>query len=437
MSEDTNFSPDMNRTFKKEKDPLNKYFDWDSAPKFLEKYKENASMKSFAEDVIRYLSMTVSEQKHLLRNNVNMIAYKQHYQELKNTFPKLNANPTGLTIDQILAQDRHFVRKYVENNVGAQILASMPGCTRVLDGKKWEIKHHKLTQFEWPLFTKTFKNLGVVNVGPEGVKSEGMGWGMQYEIPFTTLDQAAGGIFDIDYWHVFFLAERMGIFGDQRIFLGGAGTNTSDRGAPNLKGLHNSKFTAATPYPGSGGSVDDDFTAGLADWNDAYETMLTAYRTTKLFAKPSRNILVTSSGLASEMFINDSTVGALKTLYQQIQDKWYRSNNQMDQWWVSQHLFNGASSAANQQIMTLKLSPSYIKRTIVYPLQRKAILDKRYSDDVAFAYITGDILQIYESSCILKQSTLATASLDGWVESGLFMTATTSGQQVRTSGRET
>ena len=424
-----------NTSIRDSKDPLHKYFDWSTLEKdhFLQKWNTGPQAQTFIEDVIRYLSMNLTEQKKYLRANNVSANYREHYEYLKNAFPVLNANPTGLTIDQILGQDRHFHRTYYNNNTFAQILSTVPGCTRVLEGgKKWEIKHHDLTNYEWPKFTRDFTNLGVVNVGPEGVKSSGMGWGAEYRIPFTVIEEAAGGIYDIDYWHIFFLSTKMGIFGDERGWLGSKGENTTGKGATNLYGLHNwtdlaGNTATATQLPG-GGSTDEVLTAGKADFDDLFVTFLGNFRTYKVYGG-GKNVLVSTSGISDEMFVNDSAVGAEKTLYQMMQDKWFRSG-QVDSWWVTNNLEYDTNALTNQRVMMMKLSPNYIKRTIVYPLQRKAIMDKRYSDDVAFAYITGDILQVYQHTAISVCAGDCTSSNVGWSMNGKFMDSNTQGQRI-------
>ena len=77
-----------------------------------------------------------------------------------------------------------------------------------------------------------------------------------------------------------------------------------------------------------------------------------------------------------------------------------------------------------------KNHPNYIKRTIVYPLQRKAILNKKYSDDVAFAYFTGDILTVYDANAIVMSASDVVTNYKGWTMNGLFMDANTRGQRV-------
>ena len=93
-----------------EKDPLNRFDGWDTAPDFLLKMVANSKdpqgAKGFMEQVIRELNMTPREQKKYLRPDPVSHAYRENYQELLREIPRLNVNPTGLTIEQILASDR-------------------------------------------------------------------------------------------------------------------------------------------------------------------------------------------------------------------------------------------------------------------------------------------------------------------------------------------
>jgi hypothetical protein len=415
-----------------DKDPLNK-FSWDSAPNWLVEMSERANFgfntpietKAFMEQFIRELMMTPAEQKKFLRPDVIPHSYRENYQELKNAFPRLNANPTGLTIEQILGIDRHFHRTYVNNNVAAQMLQDA-GVTRFMSGKKWEMKHHLLTNYGWPEFSHDFRNLGAIQVGPEGVKSTGYGWGAKYTIPFTTIDMAAGGVYDIQQWYVFFLAQQMGIFGDERIWLGGVGRNTTGKGAPSLTGMCNdaSRVNVTAPV------TDLGYSDGKADFEDAWGDGLTSYFTNQVYAQPVKNYYVSTPGIAAQTFIEDSSAGDLKTLYQQLQHKWFMSG-QLDKWYVSLNIIATAVasySKATQAAFMFRLGPQYMRRTVVYPLQRKILSEahKDYPDDIAFAFITGDILQFYDKNILIHLAagtSAAKSEIGGWSMNGLFMSS--------------
>jgi len=421
------------------KDPLNG-FSWTSAPEWLKNMVRTSSnpiqMKAFMEQNIRELQMTPREQIRYLRPDPVPESYRRNWEDLMLAEPKLkltlNVNPTGLTIEQILAQDRHFHRTYVMNNVFAQILARY-GCTFFMqDGKKWEIKHHEITNYGWPKFSQDFRNLGSVEIGPEGKKSIGYGWGAMYEIPFTAIEMAAGGTYDPEYWAVFFLSQNMGIFGDERGWLGGMGRNTqSQGGAPYLYGLYNWKdydgnFRGGITSPGA----TYGFSSGVTDFDDNYADILKSWYDNSVFGGgPESNVYVTQAGIAAETSIHDSAVGDLKSAYQVIQDKWFRTGD-FDSWYVTNNLTSVATASitsAKQRWLALKMTPNYIRRTVVYPLQRKTLSDKfkTYKDDVAFAYITGDILQVYDRRAICGPSSGTTThgkcQRTGWRENGLFM----------------
>lgn len=415
-----------------EKDPL-KEFSWESAPNWLVRLVQNENffgndrinMKQFMEQVMRELSMTPKEQAEYMRPDPVPYSYRLNYQYLKENEPKLNANPTGLTIEQILGQDRHFHRTYVNNNVTAQILAKY-GCTGYMTGKKWEMKHHELTNYGWPQFSQTFRKLGAITVGPEGKKSTGYGWGAKYEIPFTMMDQAAGGIYDIEYWHIFFLAQQMGIFGDERLLLGGAGRNTAGKGAPDLTGLINNSGTVTLTSP----NTDCGFSSGKSDFDDNFADILSSWYGNSVFgAQTNSNVYLSMAGIAAETTLHDAGYGDQKTEYQRIQGKWIVSG-ELSSWYVSQNLSATALASltvSTQEYLAIKASPNYIRRTVVYPLQRKILSEahKEYPDDIAFAYITGDILQVYDSNAIITCTTHALTQVTGWRMNGLFMDSNT------------
>jgi len=432
-----------------EKDPLKRWDGWETAPEFLRNMVKNSKdpvqMKGFMEQVIREINMTPKEQRTYLRPDAISEDYKQNYRALLNAEPKLNANPTGLTIDQILANDRHFHRTYVNHNIFAQIMAKY-GLTSYLDSKKWEIKHHLLTDYGDPTFTNTFQNLGYLNVGPEGVKSEGYGWGQRYEIPFTVIDQAAGGTYDPDYWHQFFIAQHMGIFGDERGWLGGQGRTTTGRGAPNLKGLVNWADAGGNVRTGlTSPAADYGFSDGKADFEDNWMDMLASWQTYRVFGANWRNfVYISTPGIAAQTYIDDSAVGDLKTLYQQLQHKWFL-NGEISSWYRTENITSVALaslSTATQRYVGIIADPMYIQRKVVYPLQRKILSDKfkTYPDDIAFAYITGDILQVYDRRAIISAGssfgTHCKSELVGWGANGLFMDGNTKGVRAYQAAQE-
>ena len=129
------YSYGINGFFPANKDPLNRVFDWESAPDHLTKYKENAKAKSFIEDVIRTAVMTKDESRKY--SNVGIPeTYKKHYQLLLKHCKKLNANPAALTIEQLLARDRHFHRTYRNFTPLAGMLDRF-GSTFFLDQLSW------------------------------------------------------------------------------------------------------------------------------------------------------------------------------------------------------------------------------------------------------------------------------------------------------------
>ena len=121
MSVERNDSFVAGRPIRSDKDPAFRYIanDFSNAPDFIRKWAgAGPEQTEFVRDVIRYLSMNSAEQKKYLRPAFSQeidISYRENYHYLQNAYPKLNANPTALTIEQILAQDRHFHRTYEMN----------------------------------------------------------------------------------------------------------------------------------------------------------------------------------------------------------------------------------------------------------------------------------------------------------------------------------
>jgi len=202
--------------------------------------------------------------------------------------------------------------------------------------------------------------------------------------------------------------------------LGGLGENTTGRGAPNLTGLYNTA-SKATITPGL--TNDNNMTAGIVDWNDLMIKLLGSTFGNAVFA-PATNVLFTTSGLAAEMYLNDNAVGETKSLYQRFQEKWMMSGA-IAAWYIDNNIEKDTNAVATQKLMMVKMGPNYVRRYVVYPLQRKARLDKVYSDDLKMAFITGDILVRYDANAIVTDDADNTTTLAGLMTNGLFMDATT------------
>lgn len=159
---------------------------------------------------------------------------------------------------------------------------------------------------------------------------------------------------------------------------------------------------------------------------------LSAFKTNAVYANGT-NVLVTTAGIAAETTLHDSTY-LHKTLYQDIQDKWFKGGS-FGAWYISDNIVSTALASmtkATQAAYVLKMTPNYIRRTVVYPLQRKILSEKykTYPDDIAFAYITGDIIQVYDGNAVIHcaaSTSAAKAQYRGWDMNGIFMTPGSAG----------
>ena len=177
-------------------------------------------------------------------------------------------------------------------------------------------------------------------------------------------------------------------------------------------------------------ATDLGYSDGKADFEDAWGDGLTGWFTNQVYASPVKNYYVSTPGIAAQTFIEDSAAGDLKTLYQQLQHKWFMSGH-LSKWYVSMNIISTALASytkAHQAAFMFKLGPQYVRRTVVYPLQRKILSEahKDYPDDIAFAYITGDILQVYDVNCLIHlaaSTSAAKSEIGGWTMNGLFMSS--------------
>jgi hypothetical protein len=253
-----------------------------------------------------------------------------------------------------------------------------------------------------------------------------MGWVMGVEFKWSDLELADQGLYDPLFWRNYLVAERMGVFTDETLLLGGAGEHTADRGAPSLVGLHN--YTSAASVAG-GADDDADMTAGIVDWDDLMIKIKNSYKSNTIRRK-GKIILFITSGLAAEFMKNDNSTGETKTLYQRFQEKWMHSGA-IDAIYIDDNLQSATLSTSNQRFLCI--NTAYIRRFLVFPLQRKNMLNKQYEGDVRFAMLQGHVLLSYDANAIIvRDTTDITTSHAGYEfnSSGPndpFMTAYTSG----------
>ena len=377
------------------------------APYFEMDEVERRNFRAFAArfaDAVNGRTNIPQEYKGVVRQNNNV--WKSS---------KLNADPSLMTDESTYEVLQYLARTWYEQQPLASVLSPV---TTTMTKPAWMIKWYTVNDAEYPEFTaggpNAFRNIEAFHLGVEPSTQEGVGSGLRYDISWT-LRKEANGIYDPEQWHNQEGMKKFGVFWDERLCLGTAGEHTS--GDLGIKGLFN--YTSLKTEP-VGITTDNNLTA-TGDVDAMIYQFLGDMRS---FKEPGYNVLLTTSGVASEVFLHDATTD--RTEYEKIYNKWFASG-MVGKWVVDDNIYAGTPTTALQYAMMFRLSEHAIRRVIAYPFQKKPIANVEFADDLAFLFLTADILTFTNASA--PQGTIATYSASskitttnaGFVRNGIFM----------------
>ena len=331
--------------------------------------------------------------------------YKGSFKRMNELF-KLNADPSALTDEQIYLMDQQLVRTYYDANVGARLLAPV---TVFQPNPRWQSQHYTITGDTFPAFSKgpinAFRDPQAISLGVEPTVVNGVGGSIKWDLPFTLIKQGADGIYNPDFWHSFKAGELMGKFWNERIYLGTSGEHTS--GTFGITGIHNyaSLPTVTIATANAAGNLNTITLQFLAELVSCHE--------------PGNNVLLTTSGYATESLLHD-TAATDRSEYEVLQKKYYDSGL-VSAWWVDNDMEANANTANTGRIEMIRMSPAVLKREIIYPLQKKPLMNKEYQDDVSYALIVADIIKVYNVDGIAICDADDVTGSAGVIKAGMFM----------------
>lgn len=331
--------------------------------------------------------------------------YKGSFKRMNDLF-KLNADPSALTDEQIYLMDQQLVRTYYDANVCARILAPV---TTYQPNPRWQSQHYTITGDTFPAFSKgplnAFRDPKALALGVEPTITEGIGGSIKWDLPFTLIKQGADGIYNPDFWHSFKAGEVMGKFWNERGYLGTAGEHTS--GDTGINGIHNytGVGTITIAAANAAGNTNTIILQLLSDLATVYEA--------------GNNVIISTAGYATETLTHDSAYTDRST-YEVIKKKFFDSGL-VSAWYVDNDMEADANATTTQRIMMVRIGPGILKREIIYPLQKKPLMNKEYEDDVSYALIIADIIKVYNLVGITICDSDETCLSAGVVKAGLFM----------------
>ena len=332
--------------------------------------------------------------KDWVRVNGIPAGYQESIDVYKAVFGKSRTN-APINFEDLYALDQAVSRTIWDVDTFSQI--GLP--TSMVDKPgRWQLKDY-LVQSEandTPNFTKTFRNPRFIRMKESSQFTDGVGLQLGISIPFTDIIESEGALWQPQAILMQELAARFGLQKSRRGWLGtdclGAmGDDGSDASTYGIKGLFNA---AGVQQCAIGATSDNDVTA-QGDIEQMVRQLLVYL---KKCYQPGKYILVTTCGIASEMFLHRDTyqqrfdserVKELLSIMEPLQ-----RNGLGFEWYATDQLVAAAPTTSNQKVMLIKAAPSLIQRKIVYNTQMLPMANKLYEQDIQENMIFGDIIQV-------------------------------------------
>lgn len=323
-----------------------------------------------------------------VRRNGLPAGYIESVKEINNI---LKENAAGA----INVEDTYVLDTAVNQTIwDSDVFSQMGLPSYVMSKPRFEVKDYLTTSMEWPRFTTQFRNPQFIQLSESSQFTNGIGLQMGISIPFTEIVESSGALWSPKAIMMQEAATKMGLQKSRRGFLGDSCKNaywddasTASRG---ITGLFN-YASVQSHHAGDGDAVvtaQGDIEIGLRN----------AFTNLKKVYQPGKFYIVSTSGIASEMFIHRDTYTQTldsvrnKEIISTISQ--YAKDGQWGGWYVTEQLYAGTPAVGQQQIMVFKSSPSLLRRLYVYPQQTLPMLNKMYERDIQENMIFGDILQI-------------------------------------------
>jgi len=336
------------------------------------------------DDGIKFASRANAAYNYVRRNGM-----PEGYAETIKEYEKANAGP--INFEDIYALDQAISRTIYDVDIFAQI--GIP--THVMTKPRFQLKDYLVKSNEWPRFSKKFQSPVFLNLNEDSDWSNGLGMHLGISIPFTEIRESQGALWGPREILMQELASKMGIHKSNRGFNGDGIPNARwDDGTTATRGITGLFNTSGNQTFAAGIGGDDICDAQ----GDIEFTMRTGLTDLKKVYQPGKVTVVSTSGFASQMFIERDT-------YQQKLDServkevmtivnGMAKGTTWGGWWVDDNLYNGTIDVTHQQCMIMKVGPSLMNNHIVYPQQMMPMANKNYEADIQENMIYGNIIQV-------------------------------------------
>ena len=347
--------------------------------------------------------------------------YAEYFKIMKEDLRRVNAT-VDLNYEEIYALDTAFTRTIWDMDHYSQLGVPVKSMT----DPRWQEKGYRLTSHEWPRETREFNNVRFLRISQADGFSDGFGLYMGITMSWQQIKESGGGLWDPLAVLNQQGAEKFGLMKSRVGFRGYdaynlAGDDGETPAYVSATGLLN--HASAQAFQGGAGSDEDLQADG--------DVLVTIKNALTLFDKvyvPHRKILVTSRGVAAETLQEaHRDTYAQKLDLHRIYEKFF-ATNMIDGWFVTDQVYNAGTPANNAQDMYLVgIGDMCQHDTLVYPLQKLTMNDKKFAGDYREAMIWGRIMTYKQADTTNNAFPLAavaaactTADAGQWIPQGWF-----------------
>lgn len=339
--------------------------------------------------------------------------YVDHLARFNKQVKKTNV-PSEVTMESLYELDTFITQIYYDTNIFGQLLAPV---TKVMRLPKWQSRKYKNIGDQYAAFTrKEFTNPPFFKLGLEKTMDEGIGWHIAYELSWTLLDEARGGIYEINARHAAKAAEMMGLIENGRLAIGSEtqrkkGDDLGITGLLNHSGAQQVAAGATADHDCTAqGDIEFTFNAGLDALKNVFES--------------GDVIVVSTAGFAQECIDQEHATTGEKDVVEIY--KSFFATGRIQEWWICNDLTPAALTTSNQRALMFKRGANTIAREIIYPLQTIPLENKMTARDIKEMFIKADLLKAYNADAIIafwhttpKYSITTTKA--GNLQNGLFL----------------
>ena len=322
--------------------------------------------------------------------------------------------PSEVTMESLYELDTFITQIYYDANIMGRILAPI---TKVMRLPKWQSRKYNLTGDQYAAFTrKEFTNPPFFKLGLEKEMDIGLGWYIAYELSWTLLDEARGGIYEIEARHAAKAAEMMGLIENGRLAIG---TETHRKQGDDL-GITGLMNMAGVQKVAAGATADNDVKA-QGDIEYSFNAGLDLLR--GVF-EPGEIIVISTAGFAQECIDQEHATTGEKDVVEIW--KAFFATGRIQEWWICNDLTPTTLAATNQRAFMFKRGANTIAREIIYPLQTIPLENKMTARDIKEMYIKADLLKAYNANAVVAfwhttQKYSITTTKIGNLQNGLFL----------------